>query len=129
MADGLTITVDASRVLAALDRLGPVAEFFVRQTAKETADRIVAKAKARVAWLTGDTSRALGVDLLRRGIGYAVVQAPVSVKKRKVPRFLEHGTRYMVAQPYFDVSAADERADHERRLAEALERALDSLGR
>jgi uncharacterized protein involved in cysteine biosynthesis len=125
----MTITVDARQVTAMLDRLGPVAEYFVRMNAKETAERIVSQATSRVARLTGETSRRIDYALLRRGIGYAVVQEPVSTKKRKVPRFLEHGTRYMVAQPYFDVSADAERAGHEARLAEALQRALDSLGR
>jgi len=129
VADGLTIDVDASSVLAMLDRLGPVAEYFVRQTAKETAERIVARAAGRVAHLTGDTRRNIDTALLRRGVGYAVVQYPVTTKKRKVPRFLEHGTRYMVAQPYFDVSAVAEEADHRRRLEQALQDALDSLGR
>ena len=125
----MAITVDASRVLAMLDRLGPVAEYFVRQTAKETAERIVTQASARVARRTGDTAREIDSQLLKRGVGYAVVQYPVSTKKRKVPRFLEHGTRYMVAQPYFDVSAVAEEADHRRRLEQALQDALDSLGR
>jgi hypothetical protein len=128
MADAITASVDATELLALLDRVGPSIEFHARDVARETAGRIVTEAQARVARRGGTTARGIHMDFTRDGKGYVVlayepdVQAPVD-------KYLEAGTKFMLAQPFFFASAEIENGPHLRRLQDRVQDVLTDLGR
>lgn len=127
MASLLTVDVDASRVLAAFDRLGAVAERHVRAAAKETAERIQTEALARVARRSGRTAEGIAVELAQVGVGYVV--AARRQQMPDLPAWLEFGTKFMTARAFFFAPARLEEGPHLRRLAEALQAALDEVSR
>lgn len=137
MADGFrfSIDVDTAALIRLLNEFGDQAEAALLRAAEETGQAILREAQARVARATGKTYEGLAVVPLERvtaGAGVAVVQLsrPDTHRARdakKIPRYLERGTRYMVAQPYFDVAAQLEQGSHLRRVEEAL-RSLPGMG-
>jgi HK97 gp10 family phage protein len=44
-------------------------------------------------------------------------------------KFLEYGTRYLSARPFFRPAADENRADHQRRMVDALSRAASKIAR
>ena len=134
MADGFEFTVDVASILSLVDRVGASAEFHVRDVARETANLVIAEARARMgraAHPTGETIGGLSVEMLKgTQLGYAVVQAANTGKLgQKVPRFLEHGTRHMMERPYFDAAAELEQGGHLRRMEERLAQVAQDLER
>lgn len=127
MADKLTISTDASGLIAALDRLGAAAEKHVLNAAGVTAARIAADAGARVARRTGLTAQGIGIDIARRGAGYVVFA--VRPDQPGVPGWLEFGTEHMAAQPFFFASARLEAGAHDLRMREAIQDAIDEANR
>jgi hypothetical protein len=127
MSDRLTIDVDNRSLLAALDRLGALAEKHVQAAAKETADRIAAEARARVARRTGTTAHGIGVDIARVGSGYVVFADRPD--NPGLPGWLEFGTERMTARPFLFASARLEEAAHDRRIRQAVQDAIDEVGR
>jgi HK97 gp10 family phage protein len=146
MADGFTATVDSKALLALFDQVGKYSsEFFVKRAAQETAQIIMQGARSRLGGAripTGATSRQLATAALTAaGVGVAVVQGAVPKQARFTrmrkpkwsetksakhrPRFLEHGTKYMHARPFLDVTVAAEQTAYYNRLVAALHRALE----
>lgn len=128
MADRLSIDVDVSAVLRALDRLGAEAETVVRAAARETAQGIVTEARARLERQThgtGQTARNLTVTEDERAV-YVYVQ-PVR-RPANLTLWLDQGTVHMEARPFFVSSAELEHGPHLRRVADGLERAVRAAG-
>lgn len=139
MADLLSVDVDTSRLIAALDRLGDVVHRHVKAAAKVTADRIAAEAKMRVPRATGETAAGIHVEEAHSGDGYVVLP---SVREDKLiwhnrgrghiqnyswsnlPWWLESGTWKMAPRPFFFPSARLEEGPHDRRVREAIEQAI-----
>jgi len=123
-----TASIDASEAISMLDRLAQSADFVTREVALDTAKRIVAEAERRVARATGQTESGIHWEMTRDGMGYVVlgyrahVQAPVD-------KYLEFGTRYMYAEPFFFASAELEEGPHLRRLIDRMQAWLDEVGR
>lgn len=127
MSDHLTIDVDTSSLLAALDRLGVVAEKHIREAALETAGRVASEARARVARATGVTAGAITIDEEKTRPGFRVFVAPTQ-RAANLPIWLEFGTKRMTARPFLFSSARLEEGAHERRVAAALQDAIDEVG-
>lgn len=135
MSQLLTISVDTISLLAAIDRLGDhQAEARVKAAAKVTADRIQTEARARVRRATGATATAITVQEAPGPLGgYRVFVGPTRdahgfSRPDNLPLWLEFGTRYMGAQPFLFNSARLEEGPHLRRVAEALQDAIDDVG-
>lgn len=127
MADGFTATVDTSALLALFDRLGPSTEYVCREVGRDTATRIVAEAQQRVRRTSGDTRSGIHWELSRDRKGYVVMA--YNGTQPPVDKYLELGTKYMRANPFFFASALAENGPHLRRLQEAIETFLSDVGR
>ncbi len=115
------IDVDASEVLARLERADDRVAAALRRASSETAEQIAATARTLVPVRQG---------LTRAGI--AVRQQPthtevVSARQPSpnVPVWLEHGTRHMRARPYLSVAARLEEARFLARVEDALRMAVE----
>lgn len=136
MADGLTATVDAAALLAALDRVPASVARRVKAAAKVTAERIKTEAAARRRRATtgpGETARRLTVE--ETDTGYLVyVQDPRVLRDGRLlsmpnlPIWLEYGTKKMYPRPFLLPAAAIEEGPHLRRIAEAVQAAIDETG-
>lgn len=132
MADMLRVEADATSLIAALTQLGDRAIPFVKAAAKETADAIVREAKGRIRRAAGGPTRsqhtAEGVKAVEtnNGEGYLVVVD--SPDMPGLPGWLEHGTKYMTAHPALFPSARLEEGAHRRRVADAVQSAIDAEG-
>lgn len=129
MAD-LVIDVDAAGVLAMLEQLGDAAEEHVHAASRETAERVLAGAQSRVRRATGVLHDAITLEAADpRMRGYRVfVDDMIDARGPRADEFAlwhEAGTQHMRAQPFMANSAAVEEMGHLRRLAEALQAAID----
>lgn len=136
----LTIETDAASLLAALSRLSPTAQPKLKRAAYQTAVAIQATARGRVARLTGRTAAGLTVEEARVGDGYVVTPfneahraslrgSGNDEQPRNLPTWLEFGTKNMSARPYLLNSARLEEGTHLRRVAEAVQDAIDEVSR
>lgn len=134
MSSGLmTVDVETRELLQAMDRLGDLAEDYAKAAGMETATRIASEAEARVARREGVTaSNIVATDELPSWLGggkggptSAYVYVKAVRRPANLPLWLETGTRYMGAQPFLFVSARLEEGPHLRRLADAMQRAID----
>lgn len=126
MAPLLTIDADDGAVLAALERFPELLEPVVVDVAGVTATRIAREATARVRVASGETQRGIGVEVARRGPGYVVFAQNPDMPG--LPGWLEHGTEFMEASPFFFVAARLEEAAHDRRLAAAVVETIKGAG-
>ncbi|HXG56671.1 MAG TPA: HK97 gp10 family phage protein [Vicinamibacterales bacterium] len=126
MAPLLQIDPDATALLKALQTLGVQAEALVKAAAKETAERIQNEARGRVARATGDTAEGITVEETHDGTGYVVFVNRAS--QPGLPQWLEFGTKFIGARPFLFSSAAIEVGGHMRRVAEAVQDAIDAQG-
>ena len=123
----LSVDVDARPTLAALDRLAEdLAAARTKAASKVTADAIATEAKRRVRRRTGLTAEGIVVEEDRARVGYVVLATRQQFPN--LPHWLEHGTKFMTASPFFFPSARLEEAAHERRIREALQLAIDDVG-
>ncbi len=128
MADGVTITVDTAGLLAALDAVGDLIEAYTMPVAKQAAERIAADARARVARSTGETRSGIHVERSHDGKGYVVMAYDVNRGQPPVDYWLEEGTRFMTAKPFFYASASLEEGAYRRAVAEAIQQAIAEVG-
>lgn len=130
MADFLNISVDSAALLAALDRVGKGVEKHLKDAAEETAYRIRDEQRRRIARRTGDTAARLIVEETYDKTGFAVLDDNQGLRRgdADIERFLERGTRYMVARPFFDNAAKIEEEPHRRRVDAAVQKAIEEQG-
>lgn len=124
MADLFTVDVDVSGLLAALDRLGAIAEAYTSAAARVTAGNVAREARNRVARRTGTTAEGIGVV---EDDGAYLVQT-YRQQFPSLPAWLEYGTKHMSARPFFRPSAQLEEGPHLRRIAHAVQSAIDDAG-
>jgi hypothetical protein len=130
MADQLTIDVDASTLLAQLDRLDDAIGERLKAVARVTAEAVRDEARARLARQTagtGKTAEAFTIDEIPGG--YRVYVGEVSGRARNVPYWLEEGTVKMRKRPFMRDAARLEEGPHMRRVAAAVQDALDEVAR
>ena len=128
MADGFEAYVDNTALLAMMDRVGPSLEFHTRDVARETAIRVAYEATARVRRRSGQTAEGIHWEMSRDGKGY-VVLAYEAGKQAPVDRYLEEGTKFMLARPFWWASAEIDNGPHLRRMEQRIQTVLDDLGR
>lgn len=129
MADGFTMAVDASELLTLLDRVGDAVDDACRDVSRETAKRLVFGARARVKRATGQTAKGIHFEDSRDRKGYVVLAYSSEGDDRgPVDYWLQYGTKFMHAQPFFFADAAIEEAGHLRRMTEAVSARLEELG-
>lgn len=138
---GLTITLEDEGVMAALARLGDVAQPYVNAASAETARAIVVEAKARLSRQLGPEATGRTVAAIQSRPAYDNNGSVVVVEREPMPNlplWLEKGTKYgtrkgnaggnMRARPYFYSSIALEVGAHERRIADAVQQAIEAEG-
>jgi len=129
-----TATIDTAGVFALFDRMAESAEFVCREVARDTAKRIVAEAQARErravsGTATGVTESGIHWELTRDGKGYIVLGYEAGLQDAPVDKYLEYGTMFMRAKPFFFQSAMLEETPHRERLVERLTDWLEEVGR
>jgi hypothetical protein len=136
----MTVDVETAALFAAMDALGDAADAYVKPESKVTADNIVREARGRVARRTGVTATMIHAEETHDKKGYVVLAWDVNVERGLhdsgnndqvnfgVPRWLEFGTQFMTAHPYLFASGRLEEGGHLRRVAGALQDAIDSKG-
>lgn len=147
MADRLTIEVDTSRLIAALDAFPTAVAAHALEAGRVTIERIQAEAQRRVARATGATQRGIVIRSdVHHQPGWALLATrehpSISLHRMKrsgrihtqkvtqsnVPIWLEFGTKHMLARPYFFASAKLEEGAHDRRMREAIRTAIEDTG-
>lgn len=131
MADSITIEVDVAGVEAALNTLGAVAQPFINEASQETADAFVVEARARLQRqlgpdATGKTVEGITARPAFDGNGFVVVDEREPFPN--VPFWLEKGTKHMDPREFFYSSMLLQVSDHQRRLGDALQRAIAASG-
>lgn len=130
MANELTIDVDATDVLKLLARLGDAAEVHVHAVSEITAVRIQAEARARARRATGRLFHAIKVREMGPPLhGFQVYVDQMADERGRRPDVFpwwhELGTEHMDAQPFMSSAIELEEGPHLRRIAEALQDAID----
>jgi hypothetical protein len=126
VSDGFTAELDATDVLDALRRFPDAVLKETKPASKISADSIQREAQRRVRRLSGETAERIRVVELRNGTGYLVEST--NMRMPNLPIWLEAGTKRMSAKPYFYESVRLESNAHERRIGEAVGRAISGLG-
>jgi HK97 gp10 family phage protein len=121
----MTIDVDTTALVAALDAIPAAVHAQLKAAAKVTADNIATEARARVKRRTGQTGDAITVEETHNGDGYVVY---VGDGRQHIGSYLEFGTKFMTAKPFLFASARLEEAAHDRRAREAVQAAIDEKG-
>lgn len=139
MADPLlTVDVDDADLLAALGQLGDRADLICHEEAIETGEIIVREARARVRVATGTMRDAITMEVADGPLrGVRVFVAPMAdpagrwgggLRPANLPLWHEDGTKKMEAQPFLLISGRLEEGAHLRRVAEAIQQAIDEQG-
>lgn len=149
MADAITLTLDSSGCVAALEGFAVHAVQYTKPASKITADNIQREARSRVARATGQTAEHILVSEIEGG--YLVHTSDVRLDRTPIPGktkqrsalhkmkhvglWLEKGIRQgkpgshtAAPRPFFFVSAQLEMGAHERRIDEALQQAAAAEG-
>ena len=137
MPDGVTMTFDATRLLAAFDLLTQTVQKAELEACHITAEHIATEARARARRRGPDPTRAqqarppiedlIRVEPIANGSGYVVIVQETDPGALYLPFYLEMGTQEMSKYPFFFTSAALEKPAHERRINEAAQAAIDAV--
>jgi hypothetical protein len=129
VADLFTASIDSAHVLELFDRLAQSAQFVTLEVSRGTADRIVREAQARIRRATGESASEIHWELTRDGAGYVVLGYRQGGNEGLVDKYLEFGTKYQYARPFFFSSAELEEGPHMRRLVDRMQEWLSNVGR
>jgi hypothetical protein len=138
----MTIDVDLAPLIRALERIPDAILAHLKPVAQQTADHIVAEAKARVARRTGHTAEQIRVEetgepdvweqlVLDKSadddFAY-IIRADDPTTKLHTEKWLEFGTKFETPRPFFFVAADLERGAYERASRQAIQDAIDETG-
>jgi hypothetical protein len=127
--DGFTISADATELLALLDKVGDAVDDVCRDVSRETAKRLVFGAMSRVQRATGQTAKGIHFEESRDRKGFVVLAYPSEGDPRgPVDYWLQYGSKFMHAKPFFFAEAALEESGHLRRMTEAVSAKLEEMG-
>lgn len=137
MSDEIAVDADMTDLIAALESLGPFAQPFLNAASKQSADSITHEARERLHRKLGpDATGQTEASIVNRpafdGNGFVVVAEREPMPN--LPLWLEKGTKKgrsthaNIARPFFYVSAQLEEGPHWRRVADALQQAIDAKG-
>jgi hypothetical protein len=121
VADEIFASCDPTAVVEALRATEPAIASRVDGTAHDTADHVAAEAIRRVARRTGATAASIHVEPARKGTGYVVIAGGAA-------RFLERGTKYMLARAFLYPAVRLEQAGFDRRIRNDVQDGIDSTG-
>jgi hypothetical protein len=121
VANDVSASCDPTAVVEALRAAQPGIDKRVDTTAHDTADRVAADAQRRVARRTGETAASIHVEPARKGTGYVVVAGGAA-------RFLETGTKYMLARAFLYPAVRIEQAGFDRRIGNDVQDGIDAVG-
>jgi hypothetical protein len=131
--DLLTVTVDTSEAVRALDQFVATVETRLHENAMRAASAIVREAKARVHRRTGSTAE--GIVMTDQGVGAGVLVTVTrearDAKGRQwpfVPAWLEYGTEHEVASPFLGPSVRLAQGEFFRNAATILDDAAQASG-
>lgn len=141
MPDEMLIEAAKERMLQAIARVGDRAKARIEAASLETAQRVTEEMRRRIArsqgpWRGTDepTWQKIHHERARKGGGYVAMAFHSGGKgsggrtgQHHVDLYLEHGTKFMAAQPFLWASAAAEEAAHLRRLEAAVDEALEEV--
>jgi hypothetical protein len=136
VADGVTLTFDTTKLLAAFDVLTSVVAKGELEACHITALNIAAEARARVARRHDPTQAQLArppleelirVEPLANGTGYAVIVQEPAGDAEYLPFYLEFGTKAMAKRVFFFAAATLEKAAHLARINAAAQAAIDAV--
>lgn len=125
--DKLTITVEDAEVIRALEAFPEDCLEVLMPVHRATADRIADGQRRRVRVMTGHTRDQIRVERDESGTGYIVIANDKS-SRAHVELYLEHGTRYSQAFPFFDEPAKVEEGPHRRAVTAAVQRLIADKG-
>jgi hypothetical protein len=120
VANTASASCDPTAVVEALRKAEPDIAKRVDTTAHDTADRVAADAARRVARRTGETAASIHVEPARK-FGYVVVAGGAA-------RFLETGTKYMLARAFLYPAVRVEQAGFDRRIGNDVQDGIDTVG-
>lgn len=128
----ITVEVDATEVLAMLEQLGPAADAHVNEASRISALNIQQEARSRARRATGLLIESIEVEQAEPPLGgYRVFVAEMTdARGRRAEEFAlwhEEGTKYMDEQPFIGPAVELEEGAHLRRVAEALQDAIDEV--
>lgn len=125
MSNQLTLDVDDTALLAALDTMPDACAAHLKPESKVTADNIAAEAAQRIQRRTGATGDQIVVEETHNGDGYVVL---VRGNRQHIARFLEWGTVHQRAYPFLFASARLEEGPNLQRARLAIQDAIDEKG-
>jgi hypothetical protein len=125
VSDRMTIDVDTTALVAALEAIPDAVHAYLKAAAKVTAENIATEARARIRRRTGATGNAIVVEETHSGDGYVVY---VGDGRQHIGSYLEFGTRFMTGTPWLFPSARLEEGAHDRRSRDAVQAAIDEKG-
>ena len=123
----LTAEVDTAALIRALDRMPARVMVRTKAAAKVTADRIEREMRRRVPVRSGHTREQIRVEEDHARVGY-VVLANDPRERTHLELYLEVGTKYMTARPFFYNAARLEEGAHDRRMRAAIAEAIEAEG-
>lgn len=143
----LTAEIETAALVSAMGRLSESLGPSLRAVARRSAERVKAEAQRRVARQTGETAKGIVVEDDYAKTGFIVRTSDTlsqedlrsrkgrakarGVRFRKglhVGTYLEYGTVYMSARPFFYPSARLEEPVFDRAVREAVQDAIDLAG-
>lgn len=127
MSDSVTGTVDARDLLAAIDAMPAEVLRVLEPVAWATAGRIVAAQRARVAVRSGHTRDMIRAEADFTGTGVIVIANDPATREH-VDLYLEWGTKYSAARPFFYAAADLEAGRHDRDARDAVQDLLQAKG-
>jgi hypothetical protein len=122
----LTVELDTTAFDAGLVQWTAEMAARTKAASEVSAAAVVREAQGRVARRTGALASGIHYEESRDGRGYVVLA--LRADRPNVGFYLEFGTRYMTKRPFLYASAAVEQPGHERRIADAVQTAIDITG-
>lgn len=142
--DEITATLESDQVKASLQRLGETTMLRAKTAAKETADAVQLEARSRLRrQLLRPTGVAEAGIIVEDALHFGLMEVGWIVKSvyhderfmYNVPIWIERGTKRgkpgshdSAPRPYFWPSVKLEIANHERRIAEAMDESIQAEG-
>lgn len=130
--DRVTATLDDAAVRDVLRRFPDLVLKKTAPASMVTARRIASEASRRIARAAGGptrgrhTAEGIGVEPTHDGTGAVVfIESP---EMPNLPLWLERGTTFMTARPFFGPAVALEQGPHVRRIGDAVQAVIEEVG-
>jgi hypothetical protein len=136
MPDAMKVAVDAERALRVMDYAASSVDGRVFAACLETAQLVADGARRVISKRTGETAAKIHWERSRDGKGFVVMAYDTGGKgkcgrtrQHHVDLYLEKGTKFMYARPFFWSAVAYQQEAHRRRIEAALRITCDEVNR